>query len=132
MRWFIDGKLYAMQNQWSSFSADYPAPFDKRFYLGLSVAVDGDTEDSQFPADMSVDWIRVYQIEGDNQPPRIMITSPAADATVKAGNLQITVDASDADNNLEKVEFYNQNDLLERPQRLLTILPGTSRTGAIS
>ncbi|MHC5158230.1 MAG: glycoside hydrolase family 16 protein, partial [Planctomycetota bacterium] len=61
IRWFIDGKLYAMQNRWSSFSADYPAPFDKRFYLALSVAVDGETDDSQLPAEMSIDWIRAYQ-----------------------------------------------------------------------
>ena len=112
IRWFIDGKLYAMQNQWSSFSADYPAPFDKRFYFVLSVAVDGDTDDSQFPAEMSVDWIRVYQIEGDNHPPRIKIKSPANNSTVKAGNLQIIVDATDADGDLEKVEFYNHNDFL--------------------
>ncbi len=112
IRWFIDGKLYAMQNQWSSFSADYPAPFDKRFYLILSVAVAGDTDDSQLPAEMSVDWIRAYQIEGDNQPPRIKITSPANNAAVDAGNLQVAVNATDADNNLEKVEFYNHYDLL--------------------
>ncbi len=112
IRWFIDGKLYGMQNQWSSFSADYPAPFDKRFYLVLSVAIDGDTDDSQLPAEMSVDWIRAYQIKGDNQPPQIKITSPATDSTVNTGGLQITIEASDADNNLEKVEFYNHNNLL--------------------
>jgi len=112
MRWFIDGKLYAMQNKWGSFSADYPAPFDKRFYLVLSVAVDGDTDDSLLPAEMSVDWIRVYQVEGDNKPPRINITSPAEDSTVNTGDLKITVNAADADGNLEKVEFYSQNDLL--------------------
>ena len=112
IRWFIDGKLYGMQNRWSSFSANYPAPFDKRFYLVLSVAVDGDTDDSQFPAEMSIDWIRAYQIEDDNQPPQIKITSPANDSTVNTGDLQITVNVSDEDNNLEKVEFYNHNDLL--------------------
>jgi beta-glucanase (GH16 family) len=112
IRWFIDGKLYGMQNRWSSFSADYPAPFDMRFYLVLSVAVDGDTNNSQFPAEMSIDWIRAYQIEGDNQPPQIKITYPANDSAVNAGDLQITVNVSDADDNLEKVEFYNHNDLL--------------------
>lgn len=112
MRWFVDGKLYAMQNRWSSFSADYPAPFDKSFYLALSVAVDGDTTADQFPAELSVDWIRVYQVSGDNQSPQIKITSPANDSTVGAGNLSVSVDASDADGNLEKVEFYNHQELL--------------------
>ncbi|MHC4855456.1 MAG: family 16 glycosylhydrolase [Planctomycetota bacterium] len=112
IRWFIDGKLYAMQNQWSSFSADYPAPFDQSFYLVTSVAVDGDTDDSQLPAEMSIDWIRAYQIEGDNQPPLIKITSPTPDATVETGDLKIAVQASDPDNNLQKVEFYNHNELL--------------------
>jgi beta-glucanase (GH16 family) len=112
IRWFVDGKLYAMQNRWGSFSADYPAPFDKRFYLVISVAIDGDVDDSQLPAEMSVDWIRAYQIEGDNQPPKIKITSPNNDATVDTGDLRITVNAADKDNDLEKVEFYNHNVLL--------------------
>ena len=84
----------------------------KPFYLALSVAVEGDTDDSQFPAEMSVDWIRVYQIAGDNQPPQIKITSPAHDATIKTANCKISVNASDADGNLEKVEFYNHQELL--------------------
>ena len=112
IRWFIDGKLYAMQNRWSSFSADYPAPFDKDFFLVVSLAVDGDIDDSQFPAEMSIDWIRAYQIEGNNQPPQIKIISPANGSSIDTGNLQITVNASDKDNNLKKVEFYNHNDLL--------------------
>ena len=112
IRWFIDGKLYAMQNRWSSFSADYPAPFDKSFYLVLSIAVDGETADDQFPTEMSVDWIRIYQVIGDNQPPQIKITNPAKESNIKTGTLQISVDTSDADGNLEKVEYYNHNELL--------------------
>ena len=112
IRWFVDGKLYAMQNRWSSFSAAYPAPFDKPFYLVLSVAVDGNTNVNQFPTEMNIDWIRVYQITGNNQPPQIKITSPANDATVETGPLKITVDASDADGNLDKVEFYNHHELV--------------------
>ncbi|MHC5137030.1 MAG: glycoside hydrolase family 16 protein, partial [Planctomycetota bacterium] len=91
IRWFLDGQLYAMQNQWSSFSAEYPAPFDIPFYLAASVAVDGNTDDSSFPAEMAIDWIRAYQIEGENQPPQIKITSPAKGSTVETGGLSITV-----------------------------------------
>jgi beta-glucanase (GH16 family) len=112
MRWFIDGKLYALQTQWSSLSAGYPAPFDKPFFLGLCVSAAGDVDDRQLPTQMRVDWIRAWQFEGDSQTPGIKITSPANDAKVGAGNLQITVDAADADGDLEKVEFYNGNDLL--------------------
>ena len=112
IRWFVDGKLYAMQNNWSSFSADYPAPFDAPFYLGLSVAVDGETVESELPAEMSVDWIRVYQMKGDNQPPQIKITSPVNDAKTKTGPLKISVAAADNDGQLEKVEYYNDRDLL--------------------
>jgi beta-glucanase (GH16 family) len=116
MRWFVDGKLYAMQNKWSSFSAAHPAPFDKRFFLALSVAVDSDTDDSQFPAEMSVDWIRVYQITGDNRPPEIKITNPTPDATIETGAMQISVNASDVDSNLERVDFYNHQELLGTAQ----------------
>lgn len=112
IRWFIDGTLCGMQNRWSSLSADYPAPFDKRFYLALCVAINDSTDDSQLPAEMSIDWIRAYQLQGDNSPPQIKITSPATGSTFDTGNLQITVKASDPDGNLEKVEFYNHNALL--------------------
>lgn len=112
IRWFVDGKLFAMQNRWSSFSADYPAPFDKNFYLVISVAVDGDTDDSQLPAEMIIDWIRAYQSEGDNQPPQIKILSPTNGSNAKTGDIKITVQASDNDKNMKKVEFYHHNDLI--------------------
>lgn len=112
IRWFVDGTLYAMQNQWSSFSADYPAPFDQRFFLTACIAVDGQTNNEQLPAEMKIDWIRAYQIERDNQPPQIKIISPANDANTQTGDLQITVETSDVDNNLKMVEFYNHNTLL--------------------
>ncbi len=45
--------------------ADFPAPFDRPFYLILNVAVGGwfpgpPDATSDFPAAMEVDWIRVY------------------------------------------------------------------------
>jgi hypothetical protein len=61
---------------------------------------------------MSVDWIRVYQIDGDNRPPQIKITSPANDSSAPTGDLKISVNASDPDENLVKVEYYNHNKLL--------------------
>jgi hypothetical protein len=53
-------------SKWSAKQADYPAPFDKPFYLILNVAVGGDwpgdpNEETQFPQEMIVDYVRVSQ-----------------------------------------------------------------------
>jgi len=66
IRWYVDGDLYQTQTQWSTVNGDYPAPFNKDFYLILNVAVGGDwpgypDETTQFPQRMYVDWVRVYQ-----------------------------------------------------------------------
>ncbi len=112
IRWFVDGELYAMQGRWSSFSADFPAPFDQSFFLTLSMAVEDGANAALLPAEMSVDWIRVHQIRGDHQPPVIELTSPTQDSTHGAGPLEITVRASDPDGDLQQVEFYNHQALL--------------------
>ena len=112
IRWFVDGNLYAMQNRWSSFSADFPAPFDKSFFLALSLAVDGDTTDRSFPAEMSIDWIRVYQVSGRELTTSNQDHQPREEFNLRTGESRVTVDASDADGNLQKVEFYNHQQLL--------------------
>jgi len=65
LRWYVDGVLYAMQNAWSTASADFPAPFDQPFYVLLNVAVGGNFPGSPdaatvFPVTMEVDYVRVY------------------------------------------------------------------------
>lgn len=66
IRWYVDGKLYQTQNQWSSTGGKFPAPFDQPFHLILNVAVGGNwpgppNDATVFPQQMLVDWVRVYQ-----------------------------------------------------------------------
>ena len=89
VRWLVDGKVYETQTEWWSASrrrrrgdastprgdasrpADkpdrnpWPAPFDEPFHLLLNVAVGGNfvgspDADTPFPAEMVVDYVRVY------------------------------------------------------------------------
>ena len=83
MRWSLDGVVWARQGFWWSCSrtdaagqglaaageADlnpWPAPFDQPFYLLMNVAVGGNfpgapSPATPFPADLQVDYVRVYQ-----------------------------------------------------------------------
>lgn len=66
MRWYIDGELYATQNEWYTQGHEYPAPFDKKFHLIFNIAVGGNwpgypDENTTFPQRMEVDYVRVYQ-----------------------------------------------------------------------
>ena len=65
MRWYVDGVLYAMQNNWNSSGGDFPAPFDQTFHILLNVAVGGNwpgppDDTTVFPVTMEVDYVRVY------------------------------------------------------------------------
>jgi beta-glucanase (GH16 family) len=65
MRWYVDDILYSTQNSWSTTAADFPAPFDERFYVLFNVAVGGNfpgapTAATEFPVTMEVDYVRVY------------------------------------------------------------------------
>jgi beta-glucanase (GH16 family) len=86
MRWSLDGQVWARQDFWWSTSlrdpdgqgrvarhADdlnpWPAPFDQPFYLVMNVAVGGNfpgvpNAATAFPADLQVDYVRVYQRQG--------------------------------------------------------------------
>jgi beta-glucanase (GH16 family) len=85
IRWSLDGVVWATQNFWWSCSrkrgsrglaakdsADlnpWPAPFDQPFYLVMNVAVGGNfpgapNEQTQFPAELLVDYVRVYDRVG--------------------------------------------------------------------
>ena len=69
--WFVDGVEYFSTSEWYTKNADgvvaeYPAPFNQEFYLILNLAVGGDYDnlklpaDSEIPATMEVDYVRVY------------------------------------------------------------------------
>ena len=72
LRWLVDDKVYFQTSQWWSLGANesepyaYPAPFDKPFYILLNFALGGNydggvaPEDYSLPAQMLVDWVRVY------------------------------------------------------------------------
>ena len=90
--WAVDGKTYNTQTFWWSSprteggkgaaprsEADlnpWPAPFDKPFYLILNLAVGGDflgkngnpDANTRFPAEMVVDYLRVYRKKGGYGP----------------------------------------------------------------
>ena len=68
IRWFVDGIQYQEQTEWYTGIADYPAPFDQKFYLIINVAVGGNwpgspDETTVFPQRLMVDYVRIYQTE---------------------------------------------------------------------
>jgi beta-glucanase (GH16 family) len=85
IRWYVDGRLYSTQSfWWSSSKSDgakgakpaqeadlnaWPAPFDQPFYLIINLAVGGQfpgkpDKTTEFPAEMLVDYVRVYDKVG--------------------------------------------------------------------
>ncbi len=65
IQWYVDGKLYETQTNWSTASAPYPAPFDQPFYIIMNLAVGGNyggnpDATTPLPGDMQVDYVRVY------------------------------------------------------------------------
>jgi beta-glucanase (GH16 family) len=91
IKWLVDGKPYATQSfWWSSSKTDgtrgvnpraegdlnpWPAPFDQPFYLIMNVAVGGKflgkpDKATVFPADMLVDYVRVYEKVGGYAKPK--------------------------------------------------------------
>lgn len=72
IRWYVDNECYFTLNDWYSEDAsgtayEHPAPFDVPFYIILNMAVGGtfdseaDLDNAEFPAEMEVDFVRVYQ-----------------------------------------------------------------------
>ena len=90
IRWLVDGVPWATQRFWWSSSRlragkgvlprsardlnPWPAPFDKPFYLLMNVAVGGNfpgvpSPETRFPAELIVDYVRVYDRVGGYGPP---------------------------------------------------------------
>ena len=72
IKWLVDNKVYYKTSDWYTVGeegevCDYPAPFDKPFYLLLNLAVGGIFDnfilpkDEELPAQMKVDYVRVYK-----------------------------------------------------------------------
>ena len=75
--WTINGKPFATKTaeDWFTTASDDPnAPFDQRFHLILNLAIGGGlperrglggVDESGFPKRFEIDWVRVWQCEGD-------------------------------------------------------------------
>jgi beta-glucanase (GH16 family) len=102
VRWLVDVKQYAAQSfWWSSGTSDgakgakptkeadlhpWPAPFDQPFYLVMNLAVGGKflgnpDPATVFPAEMVVDYVRVYEKVGGYGK-----TKPRGDGPLPFGN----------------------------------------------
>jgi beta-glucanase (GH16 family) len=69
IRWYIDDALTLTQNRWFTKRGTYPAPFNKKFYIIMNLAVggffDGEPDESTvFPGIMQVDYVHVYELKG--------------------------------------------------------------------
>jgi Beta-glucanase/Beta-glucan synthetase len=66
---YLDDSLYWTLGKWNPDNAAFPAPFDKRFYFLLDVAVGegawtgagNPDSNTVFPQEMDLDYVRVYQ-----------------------------------------------------------------------
>jgi beta-glucanase (GH16 family) len=91
IRWYVDDQRYSVQNFWWSSSKlggakgarplgesdlnPWPAPFDQPFNLVMNLAVGGKflgnpDQTTAFPAEMVIDYVRVYDKVGGYGPPR--------------------------------------------------------------
>ena len=85
LRFFLDGRLHfeVTPEEWWTASekakGNPNAPFDQPFYLMANLAVggawperdnEGGVDASAFPSEFIIDWVRVYQCEGDRETGR--------------------------------------------------------------
>lgn len=105
-RFYIDGEHFHTVNDWYSASGsivrDYPAPFNREFYLQLNLAVGGNwpgnpDETTDFDkAEFEIDYVRVYQkpaYDTNVSRPEKQYRQAAAD-----GNYVINHDFAQAEN----------------------------------
>jgi endonuclease/exonuclease/phosphatase family metal-dependent hydrolase len=90
IRFSVEGQTFHTQNDWWSSSRNdgakglaprdsadlnaWPAPFDQPFFIIMNLAVGGDylgnpDKTTQFPVEMQVDYVRVYDKQGGYGPP---------------------------------------------------------------
>ena len=81
IRWYVDGNLYQTQTDWRSSGGTFPAPFDQEFHLLVNLAVGGNwpgdpDATTQFPQELILDYIRVYQRGTTSLEERAIMTDP--------------------------------------------------------
>lgn len=91
-------------------------PFDRDFHLLLNIAVGGawggaqGVDDTIFPQEMVIDYVRVYQEA--NPYPEVSLVSPSGGTTVEAGGtVELVATASDSDD-IEEVRFFQDDGVL--------------------
>ncbi len=82
MRFYLDGRKYweVTADQWETASplatSNPVAPFDQPFYIMANLAIGGGLAERNndkgvaadaTPAEFLIDWIRIYQCEGDRE-----------------------------------------------------------------
>ena len=113
--WSVDGVEYFSTSDWytkkDGVVAEYPAPFNQEFYLILNLAVGGDYDnlqlpsDSEIPATMEVDYVRVYHdVNGYKDSG---ITKPTL---VESPNLLTGSNFENINTNLEYIQTANLSD----------------------
>ncbi|NIB42631.1 glycoside hydrolase family 16 protein [Pseudomaricurvus alkylphenolicus] len=145
IRWYMDGVHYATVGAdawWSYFYQDREngyqnpdgAPFNQDFHLLLNLAVGGNwpgnpDASTSFPAQMRVDYVRVYECSGGNEDGSGCATSvdpgvtPAAPADVFTASYDLYTDQA------ETLTWAVGNDTLETP---LGVTSFWNNNGALS
>src|SRR5262249_39576013 len=78
MLFYVNGHLFETQTNWgtSLTNKTYPYPFNRPFFIIMNMAVgghyvgnpaNGNTPASTFPAEMQVDYVRLYNVTGPLQ-----------------------------------------------------------------
>ncbi|MBT8399417.1 MAG: family 16 glycosylhydrolase, partial [Rhodothermia bacterium] len=92
-------------------------PYDQPFHIILNLAIGGTQggqqgiDDSIFPAQLLVDYVRVFKRA--NATPTVSLTSPAEGAQfAPGGTVVLSADASDIDGAVNRVEFLQGGAIL--------------------
>lgn len=126
--WYVDGIEYYRTSNWYTMDdgvvAEYPAPFNKEFYLILNMAVGGTYDsqrvpsDSEVPGTMEVDYVRVYHSKDGYSSENIYMPEGTRDENAMA-NTPIYKDG----NLLADIDFDNINTVLKHKDEVDLSLP---------
>jgi beta-glucanase (GH16 family) len=127
LRFYVDGNNYLTLNRWYTRRGTYPAPFNKKFYIKINLAVGGHfdgnpDETTPFPGSMYIDYVRVYELTGREyrfpvKPPEEIPPEPRPEQARPAM----------ADGN----EIYNNTYTLDLPAAGVTGLPAAKDNAGI-
>ncbi|SES01676.1 glycoside hydrolase family 16 protein [Salipaludibacillus aurantiacus] len=82
IRWYVNDELYSTKTEWGTANGEYPAPFDQEFHMILNLAVGGwyggePDETTEFPGQVEVEYVRVYEDADAEHPPPGEPSDPA-------------------------------------------------------